>query len=96
MGTKLIQKVYEAKKEHSNNERYWLHPILLDTSYLRYPQHQTIKILPLEFSTKILNQSNTILEFPVQRLFIHIVKIVPILVRHHPMLIHRKDFILTH
>jgi MoaA/NifB/PqqE/SkfB family radical SAM enzyme len=27
----LIQKVYDAKKEHSNNERYWLHPILLDT-----------------------------------------------------------------
>jgi len=53
----LIQKVYEAKKEHSNNERYWLHPILLDTSYLRYPKHQSVKLLLPEHKELILKNA---------------------------------------
>jgi hypothetical protein len=53
---KLITEVYKLKEEYAGN-RYSNTLVLLDTSYLRYPQHQTIKILPLEFSTKILNHS---------------------------------------
>jgi hypothetical protein len=44
----LIKNVYEMKQKHQNEERYWLHPILLDTSYLRYPKHQSVKLLTSE------------------------------------------------
>lgn len=41
----LIKNVHQLKYEHQNDQRYWLHPIHLDTSYLRFPAHQSVKLL---------------------------------------------------
>jgi organic radical activating enzyme len=57
---KLISEVYKLKKTYGSNDRYWNSATFLDTSYLRYPQHQTIKILPHQFGEKIKEQSKLI------------------------------------
>jgi hypothetical protein len=54
---KLINKVYEIKKQHSNPHRYWQHPILLDTSYLRFPRHQSVGLLYPEHKELILKNA---------------------------------------
>ena len=54
---KLIKNVYDIKREHTNLERYWQHPILLDTSYLRYPKHQSVRLLGDEHKKLILNNA---------------------------------------
>lgn len=55
--SKLITEVYKLKEDYCSDDRYWNSATFLDTSYLRYPQHQTVKILPINFSQNILNQS---------------------------------------
>jgi organic radical activating enzyme len=50
---KLIRGVYDLKREYSSNQRTWTKSINLDASYLRYPQHQTVQVLPLPFSRLI-------------------------------------------
>jgi len=57
---KLIKEIYELKKEYGSDQRYWNSATFLDTSYLRHPQHLTIKILPFQFSENILNQSKLV------------------------------------
>ena len=57
---KLITEVYGLKQTYGSSDRYWNSATFLDTSYLRYPQHQTIKVLPMEFSENILKQSKLI------------------------------------
>ena len=57
---KLISEVHKLKSRYGNNDRYWNSATFLDTSYLRYPQHQTIKILPYQYSDNILNQAKLI------------------------------------
>jgi organic radical activating enzyme len=57
---KLISEVYKLKKTYGSDQRYWNSATFLDTSFLRYPQHQTIKILPHQYSEKILDQSKLI------------------------------------
>jgi hypothetical protein len=47
---KLIRGVYDLKREYSSNQRVWTTAVHLDASYLRYPQHQTVQILPLPFA----------------------------------------------
>jgi organic radical activating enzyme len=47
---KLITEVYNLKKEYASSNRAWTTPVSLDASYLRYPQHQTVQILPIEFN----------------------------------------------
>lgn len=54
---RLISEIYKLKCEYGSTQRYWNSAIFLDTSYLRYPQHQTVKILPIELSNNIINQS---------------------------------------
>lgn len=54
---KLITEIYKLKESYGSSDRYWNSTTFLDTSYLRFPQHQTIKILPMDFSSRILNQS---------------------------------------
>lgn len=54
---KFIKGVYDLKREHAGNDRYWLSPVLMDTSYLRHPRHQTVQILPHQFKQNILDQS---------------------------------------
>ena len=41
----LIDRIFELKRKYQNNKRYWISPIQLDTSYLRFPSHLSIKIL---------------------------------------------------
>jgi len=57
---KLISEVHKLKSLYGNDDRYWNSATFLDTSYLRYPQHQTIKILPHQYSENILNQAKLI------------------------------------
>jgi hypothetical protein len=53
---KLIKGVYDLKTEYQSTDRYWNSAVFLDSSYLRFPTHQTVKILPYDFSSLILNQ----------------------------------------
>jgi MoaA/NifB/PqqE/SkfB family radical SAM enzyme len=57
---KLISEVHKLKSLYGNDDRYWNSATFLDTSYLRYPQHQTIKILPYQYSENILNQAKLV------------------------------------
>jgi organic radical activating enzyme len=49
----LIKGVYEYKKKYSSMDRAWNTAVSLDTSFLRYPSHQTVQILPKEFSENV-------------------------------------------
>lgn len=51
---KLIDTVFELKKKYHNKERYWISAVQLDTSYIRYPQHLTVKVLEKEHKDLIL------------------------------------------
>lgn len=61
----LIRNVYELKRKYSNRERFWLHPIILDTSYLRYPKHQSVKLLEDNHKKLILENAKTALYYGV-------------------------------
>ncbi len=61
----LIKNIYDIKRQYCNNERYWYHPILLDTSYLRYPQHLSVKLLESEHKELILKNAETALYYGV-------------------------------
>ena len=50
----LIDKVFELKQKYTNRERNWVTPLQLDTSYLRWPQHLSVKILEREHKDLIL------------------------------------------
>jgi organic radical activating enzyme len=41
----LIDRVFEYKKKYANGQRYWVSAIQLDTAYLRWPTHLSVKIL---------------------------------------------------
>jgi hypothetical protein len=57
---KLIHNVYTLKDEYASSDRYWNSATFLDSSYLRYPLHQTVQVLPYDFSKYILDQSKLI------------------------------------
>ena len=42
---KLIEKIYDLKVKYFNTKRYWNSPIILDTSYLRYPSFLSFRLL---------------------------------------------------
>lgn len=54
---KLIDKVFEWKQKYQNNERYWVSAVQLDTSYLRYPLHQSVRILTEDQKELILKSA---------------------------------------
>ena len=54
---KLIEGVYQLKKEYGSSDRYWASAAFLDTSYLRYPSHQTIQVMPQDWAKKIYQQA---------------------------------------
>jgi hypothetical protein len=54
---KLIDKIYELKVKYHNNERYWISAIQIDTSYLRWPTHLSVKILDKEQKELILEHA---------------------------------------
>jgi len=51
----------DLKYQHRSNDRYWPNAVLLDSSYLRHPQHQAVKTLMADDShdwgVDILNQA---------------------------------------
>ena len=53
----LIKNVHQLKSQYQNDGRYWLHPIHLDTSYLRYPSHQSVRLLDNEHKKVILENA---------------------------------------
>jgi organic radical activating enzyme len=58
--TKLIDEIYTLKERHHNPYRYWGSAILLDSSYLRWPKHQTVKILDDEWGIEIDKQAKLV------------------------------------
>lgn len=56
----LIENVYTLKKRHHNSYRHWGSALLLDSSYLRWPEHQTVKILDKEWGKEIDEQSKLV------------------------------------
>ena len=54
---KLINGLYELKTNYGNNDRYWNSAVFLDSSYLRYPQHQTVEILDYKWANEVFEQA---------------------------------------
>jgi len=54
---KLIDGANCLKMEYASNDRAWVTPITLDASFLRHPLHQTVQILPYDFSKIIKSHS---------------------------------------
>jgi sulfatase maturation enzyme AslB (radical SAM superfamily) len=53
----FLKNVLDLRIEHKNPYRYWLTTAPVDASYLRYPPHQTVKILDLEHKELIRKQA---------------------------------------
>ena len=53
----LIEGVYDLKKNYGSSDRYWNSAVFLDTSYLRYPTHQTVQILEQKWAQNIFEQA---------------------------------------
>lgn len=53
---KLIDGVYQLKETYQSTDRFWNSATFLDSSFLRYPTHQTVKVLPYDFAEKIIDQ----------------------------------------
>ena len=54
---KLIKGVYDMKTKFGSSDRYWKSALFLDSSYLRYPTHQTVQVLPKEWDSYILKHA---------------------------------------
>jgi len=55
---KLIYGVHELKEQYASHERAWSTAAALDASYLRYPRHQTVQILPQDLSSIVKEQAD--------------------------------------
>lgn len=53
----LIENVYKLKEEYHNPYRYYGSSVILDSSYLRWPQHQTVKILDQSWASIVKKQA---------------------------------------
>ena len=53
----LIKDVYELKKKYHSAERYYGSSVILDSSYLRWPPHQSVKILDKEWIEVVQEQA---------------------------------------
>jgi len=54
---KLIYEIYDLKTKYGSEDRYWNSAVFLDSSYLRYPRHQAVQVLPNEFAKNIYRQT---------------------------------------
>tara|TARA_E500000318_G_scaffold8523_1_gene7796 strand:- start:872 stop:2299 length:1428 start_codon:yes stop_codon:yes gene_type:complete len=54
---KLIDGIYKLKSRYASPDRYWNSAVFLDSSYLRYPTHQTVQVLPTIWDREILRQA---------------------------------------
>jgi len=59
----LIDKVFELKEKHHNKQRYNISAIQLDTSYLRWPNHLSVKVLEPEHHKLILKAAKKALYY---------------------------------
>ena len=55
--TKLIDGVYDLKRTYGSQDRYWNSAVFLDSSYLRFPTHQTVQVLTDYWNPKIFEQA---------------------------------------
>jgi len=62
----LIDRVFEYKKKHANGERYWVSALQLDTAYLRWPTHLSVKILTPEQKELILKAAEKALYYGIK------------------------------
>ncbi len=53
----MVKGVYDLKTQYGSDDRYWNSAVFLDSSYLRYPTHQTVQVLPKEMSNLIYKQT---------------------------------------
>ena len=67
---KLIHGVYDLKRTYGSSDRYWNSAVFLDSSYLRHPRHQTVQVLPIEWSLEISKQAQ-LMDFYGVPLFDH-------------------------
>lgn len=56
----LIHNIYTLKDEYASTDRYWNSAVFLDSSYLRYPMHQTVQVLPFDYAKYITDQAKLI------------------------------------
>ena len=61
----LIHNIYTLKDDYASPDRYWNSAVFLDSSYLRYPLHQTVQVLPYDFSKNILDQTKLVTYYAV-------------------------------
>ena len=54
---KLIDGIYDLKKTYGSSDRYWKSAVFLDTSYLRYPRHQTVQVLEKGWEKAVYQQA---------------------------------------
>jgi organic radical activating enzyme len=59
----VIDKIFEIKQKYANKDRYWVTPIQLDTSYLRWPAHLSVKILEDNHKELILESAKKALYY---------------------------------
>tara|TARA_R110000803_G_scaffold208369_1_gene276979 strand:+ start:3169 stop:4539 length:1371 start_codon:yes stop_codon:yes gene_type:complete len=62
----LIDRVFEYKKKYANGERYWVSALQLDTSYLRWPTHLSVKILEPKHKELILDSAKKALYYGIK------------------------------
>lgn len=63
---KVIDRTFELKKKHANGQRYWTSALQLDTSYLRWPSHLSVKILESEHHELILKSAKKALYYGIK------------------------------
>jgi len=54
---RFLEGIYQLKKVYGGGDRYWNSAVFLDSSYLRWPQHQTVQILPEKWDSEIFQQA---------------------------------------
>jgi hypothetical protein len=59
----LLDRIFEMKKKHHNGKRYKISAVSLDTSYLRWPSHLSVKILEDKDKELILNSAKKALYY---------------------------------
>jgi hypothetical protein len=60
---KLIKTIYDKKIKHFNRKRYWNSALILDTSYLRYPDFLGFRILKDYLDVEYFNRCEKFVKF---------------------------------